>query len=87
MTFFKPLEGSVLLSAQGAYFEASLVEHETQVYAKQGGKYIRLSDHGRTSKAKTFWKSIQLDQDYHFRMGNMEILKPLLTVVPSAKAK
>jgi hypothetical protein len=78
MSFFNPLEGSVLLRSKGSFTEAKIFERNGQIYAKRGNAYIRLMTHERTSVDKLFWSEIK-GTPYREHTGFIEVSFPQLT--------
>jgi hypothetical protein len=72
---FQPIEGRVVLTANGIYKEAALVVLDGKVFAQHSSGYIRLKEHGRTSHSKVFWAEIQTDDVLSYDMGNLSIPK------------
>lgn len=73
MTFFNPIDGSVVLRNRGRFTEAKLYECDGDIFAKYGAGFIRLKRNEATSLPSVFWVKIDSTASwtYDLTTGNM----------------
>lgn len=81
MNFFEPLDGHVILRANGVYSEHQLYHHNHEIFARKGNGYLRLLDHQATSRSKVFWSDMEFETNHNIisRAGRM-VLEPVSTI-------
>lgn len=83
MSFFTPLEGTVLLRSRGSYSEAKLFSRDGKVYAKRGSSFVKLLSHELTSVNKLNWCQIK-GISYCEAGGSVEVSYPQITASAAA---
>ncbi len=78
MNFFEPLDGHVILRANGIYSEHQLYHHNYELFARKGNGYIRLLDNQATSRSRVFWSDMPFEINHIVgsKAGRM-VLEPL----------
>jgi hypothetical protein len=88
MNFFTPIpEGQAIIHSRGVYRQVPIFERAGQIYAKQGGGFVRLICGGATSSTNIRWAEIDAGHgEFNEKTGGaVEYIAPVASVREAAE--